>query len=265
MSSVRTNTCPSHSATPRFATIPKLRKTATLSGVQRHLTSPVVAFKAKTLSSFVVTYSVPFDSTGYDCSPRLILASIAWKSTVKRRPSLLDVVLRDLASAASAGSRRACCRSRASRRSAPADGRADADVSSTHAATAATTTAITEIGRRRNGHRISHRYAARNAPDKRISPSGREQRQRRRCTGASGVCVRTVAPSRRSGRCRRAVARCAACATKVVLAVGLRRRVQRQARRASPPPTGRAGTPTRRGRRRRRSPRRGRQNRTKSR
>ena len=38
MSSVSTKTCPSQSATPRFATMPKFRKTATLSGVQRHLT-----------------------------------------------------------------------------------------------------------------------------------------------------------------------------------------------------------------------------------
>jgi hypothetical protein len=55
MSSVSRKICPSQSATPRFATIPKLRKTATLSGCQRHFTAPVVALRAKTLSSFVVT------------------------------------------------------------------------------------------------------------------------------------------------------------------------------------------------------------------
>ncbi len=87
MSRVNTNTWPSHRATPRLATIPKLRKTATLSGVQRHFTLPVVASSAQTLSSFVVTYRVPFASTGYDCSPRRTLASIVWKSTVKLRPS----------------------------------------------------------------------------------------------------------------------------------------------------------------------------------
>jgi hypothetical protein len=54
MSSVSMKTCPSHRATPRLATIPKLRKTATSSGVQRHLTSPVVAERAQTLPSFVV-------------------------------------------------------------------------------------------------------------------------------------------------------------------------------------------------------------------
>jgi hypothetical protein len=55
MSSVSRNTWPSQSATPRFATMPKLRKTATLSGCQRHFTAPVVAFSAKTLPSFVDT------------------------------------------------------------------------------------------------------------------------------------------------------------------------------------------------------------------
>ena len=87
MSSVSTNTCPSQSATPRFATIPKFLKTATSSGVQRHFSFPVSASSAQTLSSFVVTYSVPFASTGYDCSPRRVFASSAWKSTVYTRAS----------------------------------------------------------------------------------------------------------------------------------------------------------------------------------
>ena len=87
MSSVSTKTWPSQRATPRLATMPKFRKTATSSGVQRHLTLPVVASSAQTLSSFVVRYSVPFDSTGYDCSPRRTLESIWRKSTVNSRPS----------------------------------------------------------------------------------------------------------------------------------------------------------------------------------
>ena len=60
MSSVSTNTWPSQRATPRFATRPKSLKTAMSLGDQRHLTSPVVAFSAQTLSLLVVMYSVPF-------------------------------------------------------------------------------------------------------------------------------------------------------------------------------------------------------------
>ena len=40
-----------------------------------------------TLSSFVVTYIGRSTTTGYDCSPRRAPGSIAWKSTVKTRPS----------------------------------------------------------------------------------------------------------------------------------------------------------------------------------
>ncbi len=96
MLSVSTKTWPSQRATPRFATWPKSLKTATSLGDQRHFTWPVVALRAQTLSLLVVMYSVPFDSTGYDCSPCRTVGSMLWKSTVKRRPRLLDVAGVDL-------------------------------------------------------------------------------------------------------------------------------------------------------------------------
>src|SRR2546428_562069 len=73
--------------------MPKFLYPPPLSGCQRHLTLPVVASSAQTLSSFVVTYSVPFASTGNDCSPRRTPASIAWKSTVTTRPRLPTLLL----------------------------------------------------------------------------------------------------------------------------------------------------------------------------
>ena len=58
---------PSQYARPRLATIPKFLKIATLSGFQLpdHVAGERVS--AKTLSSFVVTKSLPPIASGYDC------------------------------------------------------------------------------------------------------------------------------------------------------------------------------------------------------
>jgi len=79
------NRRPSQYARPRLATMPKFLKNPLFRGLYCQSTLPVAPSSAKTLSSFVVTNSLPPMASGYDCWPRRTSGSSFWKSTTYAR------------------------------------------------------------------------------------------------------------------------------------------------------------------------------------